>query len=192
MSTASITEDVLAELAIPVERVKLDLKAGEAKKPDYLKINPNGKVPTIVHEGSAIWESAAITIYLGEVFGEKAGLYPAVGPKRGEAMKWIVWGNVTLAGAAIKLYEALNEGPDAVEKAKAGIIACLEILDPALKGTDFLVGHYTLADTHLQSIVHWATAMNVDVKPFHNIVAWLKRCRERPALACVAQSSGAQ
>jgi glutathione S-transferase len=57
-----------------------------------------------VHEGVAIWESSAITMYLGEVFGVDDNLYPAVGPKRGEAMKWIAWGNVTLAEPASRLF----------------------------------------------------------------------------------------
>ncbi len=79
-STASITTLVLEELGIPCERVKLDLRKGETKKPEFLKLNPNGRVPTLVHDGVAIWESAAITIYLGETFGEKAKLWPAAGP----------------------------------------------------------------------------------------------------------------
>ena len=62
MSTASMTALVLAELDVPCERVKVDLKAGDTKKPEFLKLNPNGKVPMLVHEGTPIWESAAIKI----------------------------------------------------------------------------------------------------------------------------------
>jgi glutathione S-transferase len=56
-STASITELVLEELGVQCERVKLDLRAGDTKKPDFLKLNPNGKVPLIVHDGVSIFES---------------------------------------------------------------------------------------------------------------------------------------
>ncbi|MBA2540582.1 MAG: glutathione S-transferase, partial [Deltaproteobacteria bacterium] len=80
MSTASITEGVLAELGVPCERVELDIQAGDTQQPTFLAINPNGRVPAIVHCGTAIWESAAITMYLGEVFGVSAGLYPELGP----------------------------------------------------------------------------------------------------------------
>jgi glutathione S-transferase len=107
MSTASITEAVLAELAIPFDLVTLNISIGDTKKPEFLKVNPNGRVPAIVHEGVAIWESSAITMYLGEVFGVDANLYPAAGPKRGEAMKWIAWGNVTLAEPASRLFASL-------------------------------------------------------------------------------------
>ena len=54
MSTASLTEAVLAELGTPCERVKLDITAGDTRKPEFLKVNPNGRVPVIVHEGTAI------------------------------------------------------------------------------------------------------------------------------------------
>jgi glutathione S-transferase len=202
MSTASITEAVLAEIGTPCDRVKLDIGAGDTRKPDFLKVNPNGRVPAIVHEGMPIWESSAITMYLGEVFGVDAKLYPAPGPKRGEAMKWIAWSNVTLAEAGGRLSASLptsNEGavesnsldwvpPEqrsaiAVEKAKADLAVCLGILDGELEGKSFLLGDYSLADTHLQGFVGWIGTMEVDLTPFPNVTGWLKRCCERPALA---------
>src|SRR5262245_46499620 len=96
MSSASTTHWVLEELGVPYEKVKIDLQAGAQKAPDFLKLNPNGKVPVVVHDGVAIFESAALTIYLGEAFGVDKGLFPAPGPERGAAMKWIVWCNVSL------------------------------------------------------------------------------------------------
>jgi glutathione S-transferase len=206
MSTASLTEAVLAELGTPCDRVKIDLSAGDTHKPDFLKLNPNGRVPVIVHEGTPIWESAAITMYLGELFGVEAKLYPAPGPKRGEAMKWITWSNVTLAEAAGRLSASLPTGEQgaveagsvdwvppeersaialekALEKAKADLAVCFGILDSALAGKSFLLGDYSLTDTHLQGIVGWIASMGVDLSAFPNILGWLQRCGERPALA---------
>jgi len=208
MSTASITEAILSELGIPFKLVTLDISAGDTRNPDYLKINPNGRVPAIVHDGIAIWESSAITMYLGEVFGVETNLYPALGPKRGEAMKWIAWGNVTLAEPASRLFESLppeNQGDPAtnapeslpseksaaeripkviaIEKAKADLAICLKVLDLGLEGRLFLLGDYSLADTHLQGIVGWLGMMDVDLTPFSNVTGWLKRCYERPAIA---------
>ena len=202
MSTASITEAVLAELAIPFDLVKLNISVGDTRKPEFLKVNPNEKVPAIVHEGTAIWESSAITMYLGEVFGVDANLYPAPGPKRGEAMKWIAWSNVTLAEPASRLFASLppekqgdvetnsqeKVAPEmksmiAMEKAKADLADCLRILNGGLEGRSFLIGDYSLADTHLHGIVGWIGSMEVDLTPFPNVTGWLKRCYERPALA---------
>jgi glutathione S-transferase len=202
MSTASITEAVLAELAIPFDLVTLNISVGDTHKPEFLKVNPNGKAPAIVHEGTAIWESSAITMYLGEVFGVDAKLYPAPGPKRGEAMKWIAWSNVTLAEPAGRLFASLppekqgdaetNAQQDvslemksaiAMEKAKADLADCLRILNGELEGKSFLIGDYSLADTHLHGLVGWLGAMEVDLTPFPNITGWLQRCHARPAIA---------
>jgi glutathione S-transferase len=202
MSTASITEAVLAELGIDCDRINLDLSAGDTKKPEYLKINPNGRVPVIVHDGTAIWESSAITMYLGELFGVEAKLYPAPGPHRGEAMKWIAWSNVTLAEAASRLFASLSpekqgdpatnadekvtseqKSEIAMAKAKADLADCLKILNIGLEGRSFLIGEYSLADTHLQGIVGWIGSMNIDLTPFANVTGWLQRCYQRPTIA---------
>jgi glutathione S-transferase len=202
MSTSSVTEAVLAELGVSCDRVQLSITDGDTRKPDFLKINPNGRVPAIVHEGTVIWESAAITMYLGEVFGVDANLYPALGPQRGEAMKWIVWGNVALAEAGGRLSALLPSDSDggvlpnsqdwipseqrsaiALEKAKADLVGYLGILDNALAGKLFLLGDYSLVDTHLQGFVGWIGSMDVSLEPFSNVMGWLTRCCERPAIA---------
>jgi glutathione S-transferase len=206
MSTASITEAVLAELGISFDLVKLNISVGDTRKPEFLKINPNGSVPAIVHEGVAIWESSAITMYLGEVFGVDKNLCPTPGPKRGEAMKWIAWSNVTFAEPASRLFASLppemqgdtetnaqeKVAPEmksavAMEKAKADLADCLRILNDGLEGRSFLTGDYSLADTHLQGIVGWIGSMDIDLTPFPNVTEWLKRCYERPAIAKLMQ-----
>jgi glutathione S-transferase len=202
MSTASITAAVLAELDISCDRVQLSIADGDTQQPDFLKVNPNGRVPAIVHDGTTIWESAAITMYLGEVFGVDAKLYPPLGTQRGEAMKWIVWGNVTLAEAGARLSALLPSDSDggvvansqdwippeqrsevALATAQADLVRCLGILDHALAGKSFLLGDYSLVDTHLQGFVGWIGSMDVDLEPFLNVKGWLERCGERPALA---------
>jgi glutathione S-transferase len=196
MSTASITELVLEELGTPCEKVKLDIQKGETKKPEFLKLNPNGKVPTLVHDGTAVWESAAITMYLGETFGVEKKLYPAPGLKRAEAMKWIVWTNVTLGDAVGRFTRnTMDWIPADQRNAKAGEVAqkdvadCLRVLDDSLRDKQFLVGEYTLADTHLHSIVDWIRSMKIDFAPFQQIDAWSKRCAARPAYVKIAGGS---
>lgn len=192
MSTASITDLVLEELGIPCERIKVDIRQGETRKPEYLRLNPNGKVPLIVHDGTPIWESVAITLYLGEMFGVEKGLFPAPGPKRGEAMKWIAWTNVTLGEAVFRWMRNTSEWTPAEqhnEKAAAAaqgdIRSCLGILDEALKGRAFLLDGFTLADTHASSVTGWLHHMKIDFSSFANVVAWSERCAARPAYARV-------
>ncbi len=189
MSTASMTDLVLAELGIPCERVALELSKGATKTPEFLAINPNGKVPVIVHDGTVIWESSAITMYLGEVFGVERGLYPPAGPARGEVMKWVAWTNVSL-GSAVQRY-AHNTAPwvpAEQQNAKAGALAKdevidhLRILDAALAKRAYLGGDkYTVADTHLHSLIDWVRHLKIDVAAHPNVEAWSQRCAARPA-----------
>ncbi len=204
MSTSSVTEGVLAELGVPCERVILSIQGGDTAAPTFLALNPNGRVPVIVHDGTPIWESAAITLYLGELFGMQAGLYPPPGPKRGEAMKWVVWSNTALAEAAGRMSASLPADSDggvvagsrdwiapeqrsasAADKARRDVQACLKVLDGALAHRPFLIGEYSLADTHVQGFVGWIGSMDVNLEPFPSVSAWMERCSARPALAAL-------
>jgi glutathione S-transferase len=188
-STAAITDLVLAELGTPHERIKVDISKKDGQKPEFLALNPNGKVPLIVHDGTPIWESAAITIYLGELFGTDKKLWPAAGPKRGEAMKWVVWTNVTLADAVYRVFR--NDGdwvPKDQQNASAAKAAAAEVQDLLamvehnLDGRAFLIGNdYTLADAHLNSFLDWLRYSKVDFSKFPKLNAWGERCAARPA-----------
>lgn len=193
MSTASITELVFAELGVPHEVVTLDIQKGDTKKAEFLKLNPNGKVPVVVHDGTVVFESTAITMYLGETFGVEKKLYPAAGPMRAEAMKWICWTNVTLGDAVgrftrntMNWVPAEQQNAKAGEAAKADMTNCLRILDQALEGKPYLCGaEYTLADTHVNSFVDWLRHMKVDMTGMDRLAAWGQRCCSRPAYAKV-------
>jgi glutathione S-transferase len=198
MSTASITELVLEELGVPHDKVKLDIQKGDTKKPEYLAVNPNGKVPCVVHDGTPLWESAALTMYLGEVFGVERGLYPAPGTKRGVAMQWIVWTNVSL-GDAVSRYtrHTTTWYPDDQKNAKAGeaalvdIASCLKVLDGALADKPYLTGEYTLADAHVNSFTDWLRMMKIDFAPFAHVNSWGERCRARAAYKKLMAAGGA-
>ncbi len=175
-STASVTAWVLEELGIPHERVEIDLKARDQDKPGYRAINPNGKVPLVVHDGVSIFESAAITLHLGETFGVERDLFPAPGLERAEATRWIVWSNATLVPAAIRFHENKDK-PAELEELFA-------ILDAELKSKRFLVGgRFSLADVHLASIVGWVAMFGPALARHPSLEAWYQRCVDRPSHA---------
>src|ERR1700712_5224133 len=147
-SSASPVHWTLEELGVPYDKVQLDLKKGEHKTPEFRKLNPNCRVPLLVHDGVAIFESAAIQIYLGETFGVQKGLYPASGPQRGEVMQWIIWTNVTLGDALARMGRNLaGWAPEDERNAKAGETAkteaaeLLRIVEEKLADRDYLVGN---------------------------------------------------
>lgn len=187
-SSASPVHWTLEELGVPYEKVHVDIKSGQQKQPAFLKINPNGRVPALVHDGVPIFESAAIQIYLGETFGVDKGLYPPPGPRRGEAMKWIVWCNVSL-GDAFGRYMR-NTSPwtpqeqhnaKAAEAAKAETQDLLRILNDALTGKDYLTGTFSIADIHLSSWLEYLRMCGFDLAAYPAVSAWHARCHERPA-----------
>jgi glutathione S-transferase len=194
MSTAVVTYWVLEELGIPYEKVKVDF-ATDTKKPEFLKLNPNGVVPVIVHDGTPIFESAAISIYLGETFGVEKGLFPAAGPQRGQALAWIVWANVTFGGAvgrhqfsASERVPAEQRNAKAAEVARAEVEKLFGILDGVLNGKQWLVGDaFSIVDAHVAAFVGYSTFIGFDTKPHANLEAWRARTAARPAWAKVMQ-----
>jgi len=198
-STASVTALVFEELGVPHEVVTVDIRKGDTKKPDFMKLNPNGKVPMVVHDGTVVWESSAITMYLGETFGVEKKLWPAAGPKRGEAMRWVTWSNVTL-GEAIGRWlrnttdwvPADQRNASAGEAGKKDMESCLAILDESLAARSFLLGSdYTLVDSHVSSFIEWLRGMKVDLARWQNLEAWAKRCSSRPASERLTQRENA-
>ena len=199
-SSSLVTSNVLAELnhgrTTPLEtRIELSLEKGDTHTPSFLStINPNGRVPAIVHHGIPIWESAAITMYLGETFGVKSegnnSLYPAPSPQRGEAMKWIVWANVAIVEAGRRLYSTMMPGnltpeekASIKERALGDLKRMLGVLDEVFRDREFLLEQgYTLADTHVWSFLRWLMFMQVDLSQHKNVVEWMQRVGQRPAL----------
>lgn len=187
-SSAATVHWALEELGVPYEKVKLDLRKGDSHKPEYLALNPNGKVPLIVHEGTPIFESIAILAYLGETFGVEKGLFPAPGPRRGEALQWLAWANVSLGEAQSRYQRNTNErfpkeqhNAKAAEAAKEDVEKLLGILDHALQGKTFLVGDsFSLVDMHLAGFVGYLGMSGFDVTKWATLGAWSKVCTSRP------------
>lgn len=197
MSTASTVHWSLEELGVPYEAVRVDILDAEAKRKKLGPVNPNLKVPVLVHDGTAIFESAAIQIYLGETFGVEKGLFPPPGPKRGEALKWLVWTNVTLGEANGRLMRhASDQSPaelrsaPAAEQARRDLAAALRVFEDSLGDKPYVLGReFSLVDCHLASFFQWLGFCGVDLAPYPKTAAWVARCNQRPANLRLMQES---
>jgi glutathione S-transferase len=192
MSSATRIHWALEELGVPYEKVKVDLAAGDQKKPEYLAKNPNGKVPLVVEDGLPIFESLAILIYLGEKYGVEKGLFPALGPQRAEALKWIAWAGVSLGDAISRIirnsdrYPAEQRNENAREQAKKDLVELWGIVDKTLEGKEYLVGDkFNLADLAVSGYVMVTGRFGADISGLKNVGAWAARCTQRPALGRV-------
>ncbi len=189
MSTAVRTTWAIEELQVPCERVRVDIQKKETKAPDFLKLNPNGAVPLLVVDGTPIFESTAILLYLGETYGVDKGLYAPPGLKRAEMQKWMVWANVGFYEPLARwmhntssFIPAEQHNAKAAEAAKRDFDAKFQILDDALAGKSYLVDDkFSLADLATCSYLGWLRFMGYDYSSFKNVTAWSERCLGRPA-----------
>jgi glutathione S-transferase len=189
MSTAVRATWAVEELGVPCERIKVDIQKKETKTDAFLKLNPNGTVPLLVVDGTPIFESTAILIYLGETYGVDKGLYPPPGLKRAETLKWIVWANVGFFDPMNRFIRntasyipAEQHNAKTAEAGKKDLGAAMEILDKTLTGKSYLVGdEFSLADLAVSSYFGWLKFMGFDYSSYKNVSAWADRCLGRPA-----------
>jgi glutathione S-transferase len=189
MSTAVRTTWAIEEFGVPCERIKVDIQKKETKAEAFLKLNPNGVVPLLVVDGTPIFESTAILLYLGETYGVDKGLYPPPGLKRAETLKWVVWSNVGFIDPinrwtrnTASYVPADQHNAKAAEAGKNDLGAALKILDNALVGKSYLVDDkFSLADLAVSSYLGWLMFLGYDYSSFKNVKAWAERCLGRPA-----------
>jgi glutathione S-transferase len=179
---------LLEELGVPYEIVRLNLQAGDARKPEYLKINPNGAVPALVDDDVKLFESAAICEYLADKFPEKR-LAPAPGtPARGYYYQWIHFGMSTLEPPLITIFLHTVMKPEAeripqlVAPAREQLRGSLAVLDQALAGRTFVVGDdLTSADVVVGSTLAWAQMIGLLDASTPATAAYMGRLMGRPA-----------
>ena len=192
MSNASRVHASLAELGVPHETVQYDLQKGEHKNPEFLALNPNAKVPTVVIDGTPVFESVAIQLALGERYGVEKGVWPAPGtPERLKATTWLVWGQVSLMGTMFKYISntadyvpaELHSAPQA-EQATKDIHELLGILEGHLAKNAYLAGErFTLADLDLVGCMQWAIYMcKLDMAVYPKTAAWVGSVSARPSM----------
>jgi glutathione S-transferase len=156
MSRGRIARWMLEEVGQPYETVLLDYGT-TMKGPDYLAINPMGKVPAITHGDVVVTEAAAVCAYLADAFPE-AGLAPAPGDKlRGPYYRWLFFGAGPIEAAASAKAMGLEAPPERSVQAGYGSLAdVLNTLEWAVSQGDYLVGDtFSAADLYVGSQIAW-------------------------------------
>lgn len=187
MSSATPVACALAELGVPHERVKVDITTGEQRHPDYLALNPNGKVPTLTVDGAPMFEAVAIEMWLGETYGVKKGLWPAEGtPERLQAMAWSTWAYVTYGAQLVRLQAARDMGTPDDAHGKAGhqgMDDLLALLDARLAKQPWMLGDaYSLVDLIVGSVIGYSVYIGAPVQKHPHVMAWLQKVQARPAM----------
>ncbi|MFN8546111.1 MAG: glutathione S-transferase family protein [Candidatus Binatia bacterium] len=179
---------MLEELGVSYDVRRLNLAAGDQKKPDYLALNPNGTIPTLVDGDLVLWESAAICQYLADKAPDKR-LAPPVGtPARGKYYQWIHYAMSALEPPAITIFLHTMMRPEEkrvpllVEEARPALAAGMAVVERALAGRPHILGdEFTAADVMIASTLGWARMMGLVGADLPNVSDYLDRLMARPA-----------
>jgi glutathione S-transferase len=194
MSSASPVAWALAELGVLHESVRVDLAAKDQRKPEFLALNPNGKVPTLVVDGTPMFEALAIMMWLSHRYGIDKKLWPANDDlARLQALSWSTWAYVTVGPAIGRLLTATSprigkefHNAAQADQARKELAGLLSILDARLAAQPYMLGaSFSMVDLIDASVVGYAAMTGVDVAAHPRVLDWLARCQARPAFRTV-------
>lgn len=179
---ASVT---LEELGLPYQVHAIDLMKAEQKTPEFLAMNPNGRIPVILDRDAddfTVFESGAIMIYLAEKSGR---LLPADAKGRSRVIQWLMFqmgGLGPMMGQANVFYRYMPEKIEVAIKRYQGESArLLGVLNDRLEGHEYLAGDYSIADIANWCWARTAAWSGVELEPFTHLRRWIDQIAERPA-----------
>jgi len=186
MSRAARCLWALEEIGLKYEHVPVSFDGG-TRAPDYLKLNPNGHIPTLDDDGFILWESMAINLYLAEKYG-KNGLWPASVPDRASTFQWSFWAMTEVEPHLITLLlNRLFTPPDqrdekACANAEAALLPPFKVLDDFIGRREYILGtQFTIADLNVASVLGLANLIKLDTSAAPAASAYLQKCLARPA-----------
>jgi glutathione S-transferase len=185
---------LLEELGLEYEFTKLDTRAGECRTPEFLAINPNGHVPTLVDGEVTVWESMAINLYLGRKHG--GALVPTTLDGDAQLYQWSFWAMTEAEtpllnwGMHTQFLPDETRDADIANEAGEQLATRFGVLEGELAKSAYLAGNsFGLVDLNVSAVCSWADMMNYDLSAFPKVRTWLDQCLARPAAKKVAEMS---
>jgi glutathione S-transferase len=171
----------LALLGLSYELKPVDLTKGEHRQPPFLRINPRGQVPTLDDDGTVVWDSMAVLVYLARKYGGEKWL--PLDPKgMAEVMQWLaVMQNEMLYGLAKARIICKFQFPGNLDEAKAYGRKALDVMEKRLASHDWLaLDHATIADVGCFPYVALAPEGEIALDDYPNVRAWIARMKALP------------
>ena len=173
----------LEELGLPYEVRAIDFAAQEQKADWYVKLNPNGRIPTLDDDGFIMFESGAILIYLAEKTGK---FLPRDVHDRSRVLQWLMFqmsGIGPMMGQANVFFRYFPEKiPPVIERYQREVMRLFGVLDRQLAGQEYIAGEYSIADMALWPWVSGYEWSGVSVAEFPSLERWLALVGARPAV----------
>ena len=174
---------LLRELDVPHEAIEVDRAGGGLEAAEFRALNPTGKIPVLVHEGQALWESGAIVTYLADRFPER-GLVPAPGTlARGLHDQWMFFVHTELEPAVWSLHKHVHKGvggAEVGELARQDVLVAAAVLERHLERREWLCERFAVVDVVLASLLTWRVLRDV-VPAFPRLLDYRGRATSRPA-----------
>jgi len=182
-SRSSIVHWMLEEVGEPYDIHLVSFKKGENLKPEYLAVNPMGKVPALKHGDTIITEAAAICTYLADAFPNAKLNVPVGDSRRGTYLKWLFFGPSCLEPAITERAYPRKEVPPRAALGFGDFDTVMNVLAKAAgSAKPYLLGEaFTAADVVIGSGLRWGTMFKL-VPERPEFTAYLSRLNERPAL----------
>ncbi|MCG7391483.1 glutathione S-transferase N-terminal domain-containing protein [Microvirga sp. ACRRW] len=188
---------MLREIGVPFEMRLVDRNQNAQKSAEYLKLNPNGRIPVLVDDEFVLFETVAIALYLADKFPE-AGLAPALGTKeRAEFNKWMVHlTNTPQAEYRAWFYpheHVIDEAaaPAVKQGAEQRLYRMFDVISEQLGDKTWLLGdHFSAADLFLFMLIRWGRGMPRPPRTIPNLNALAERVIARPAVQSALEAEG--
>lgn len=175
---------LLEELDAPYKLRDLNFRVGAQRQPDYLAVNPLGKVPAIVHHGALVTELAAIFIYLADAFPERKLAPPIGDPLRGPYLRWLVFYGSAFEPAIMDRH--MKNDPPRSMSPYGDFDGVLALINDQLSNGPYLLGaRFTAADILWATALRWTTGFGL-VPASPRISSYIERVTARPAFERVA------
>jgi glutathione S-transferase len=176
---------ILQELGVDFEVVTINLAAGEHRRPEFLKINPAGKVPVLVDDDFVLTESVAILLYLAEKYPHK-GLLPTDIKQRSQVYRWLLFATMELEqplwriARHTRLYPEHLRLPAEISLARQDFTDMVVVLEEHMKGGKFIVGNtVTVVDFLCAHTLDWANEVRL-LDDCPHLIQYLERMYARP------------
>ncbi len=175
------------ELGLAYEREDVGGQFGKNREPEYLALNPNGLVPTIIDNGFVLWESNTIVRYLAAMHGG-GDLYSADPRARALAERWMDWQLSVVVPAIHPVFWGLVRTPPekrdhtVIAAAREKLAGVMEILDAHLAESDFVAGPtFSVGDIPVGIMTYRWYTLDIEREQFRNLQRWYEQLTQRPA-----------
>jgi glutathione S-transferase len=181
---------MIEEMGEPYQLIEKSIRSDELQSAEYLRLNPNARIPTLVDGDVVLWESMAINLYLAQKY--EGPMHCVSAEVLGLAAQWSFWAMLEMEGLLLELLQHRALLPEfardasCAERAELLLQKPLQVLNNSLRGRGHLAqGKFSVADLNVASILVWGKMGRLNLSAHPDVARWLDSCLSRPAYSRV-------